>query len=156
MIDCFRACLLQPKYFALAIYRTVELRKILTNAANHVQSGNWDFVSITSISCLATSRSVTEMACCEFCSAQAKSSKISVRAYAPWQNTTPAQKNDFPGNVCAAMKRALSAMETGQWVSLLVVHSEVILKVHFPLFVLLLLNVHYFMWEGHCRKDQMK
>lgn len=58
----------------------VELRKILTTA-NHVQSGNCDFASVTSISCLATSRSVTEMACCEFGRAQAKSDKISIRAY---------------------------------------------------------------------------
>nr|KAF6425222.1 hypothetical protein HJG59_009265 [Molossus molossus] len=61
----------------------VQFRKILTNTTNHVQSGNCDFANIASISCLTTSRWVTEMARCEFCSAQAKSNKISVRAYAP-------------------------------------------------------------------------
>lgn len=134
----------------------VELRKILTNTANHAQSGNCDFASVTSISCLATSRSVTEMACCEFGRAQAKSNKISIRAYAPWQNTTSAQKNDFSGKACVARDRALNAMEARQRFSLLLAHSEAILKVCFPLFVLHSLNVHYFMWERHCRKDQMR
>lgn len=50
----------------------VELREILTKTADHVQSGNCDSVSITSISCPTTSRSVTKMAGCEFCSTQAK------------------------------------------------------------------------------------
>lgn len=104
----------------------VELRKILTTA-NHAQSGNCDFASVTSISCLATSRSVTEMACCEFGRAQAKSDKISIRAYVPWQNNTSAQKNDVSGKACVSRNRALNATEARQRFLLFLAYSEVIL-----------------------------
>lgn len=83
------------------------------------------------------------MACCEVCSAGAKSNNISVGAYAPGQTTASAQKNDFPGKACAATWRPRSAMDAGQRFSLLPAHSEVILKALFPSFVLHSLNVHF-------------